>query len=255
MICHVNIFPALQAFAKTHDIPNTHPSYDAIINDPEIDCIYNPLPNGLHFEWTRRALEAGKHVLLEKPATSNASQTKVLFELAKSKNRVLLEAFHYRFHPASIYFRQLLQDHIAEGHVLQNVVSTMSFPFVFSKDDIRFNFSLAGGTMMDCGCYTINSIRYFSGLEVESVEQAVPKIISPEIDGRMDAVLKLSGSHSPGAVGKLTASLTNPYISLQTWREILPSFVAETDTKIFTFAVFMMPTVSARIHSLNWALF
>lgn len=233
----------MQAYAKTHDIPNTHPSYDAIINDPEIDCIYNPLPNGLHFEWTRKALEAGKHVLLEKPATSNAAQAKVLFDLAKAKNRVLLEAFHYRFHPASIHFKQLLQDHIAEGHVLKKVDAIMSFLSVFPKDDIRFNYSLAGGVMMDCGCYTLNAIRYFSGLEVESVQEARPKIISPEIDGRMDAVLNLSGSHSPGAIGTLNASLTNPYLSIDTWRNIMPAFVAETDTKIFTFGVWVMPTV------------
>jgi len=127
--------------------------------------------------------------------------------------------------------------------VLKKVDAIMSFLSVFPKDDIRFNYSLAGGVMMDCGCYTLNAIRYFSGLEVESVQEARPKIISPEIDGRMDAVLNLSGSHSPGAIGTLNASLTNPYLSIDTWRNIMPAFVAETDTKIFTFGVWVMPTV------------
>ncbi|KAG0056194.1 hypothetical protein BGZ83_006103 [Gryganskiella cystojenkinii] len=226
-----------KAYAKLHDIPNTHPTYDAIINDPSIDCIYNPLPNGLHYEWTKKALEAGKHVLLEKPATANAAQTKILFDLAKEKNRVLLEAFHYRFHPASIYFRELVQNHVKQGHPLQRVDSTMSFLSIFPKDDIRFNFKLAGGVMMDAGCYTVNSIRYFSGLEVESVKSATPKLVSEQVDGRMDAVLQLQG----GVEARLNASLTNPFLSIQTWREIIPTFVAETDDKIFTYGIFLMP--------------
>ncbi|KAG0037970.1 hypothetical protein BGZ82_001426 [Podila clonocystis] len=224
-------------YATTHGIPSTHASYDALIADPSIDCIYNPLPNGLHYEWTTKALEAGKHVLLEKPAASNAAQTREMFELAKTKNLVLLEAFHYRFHPASIFFRDLIQKHLAEGHQLQKVESIMSFVSIFPKDDIRFNFKLAGGTLMDCGGYNVNSIRYFSGLEVEKVETAVPKIISEEIDGRMEATLQLVG----GVPAKLIASLTNPWFSLQTWQEIVPRFIVETDAKIFTFGVFLLP--------------
>ncbi|KAG0347377.1 hypothetical protein BG005_000194 [Podila minutissima] len=224
-------------YATAHGIPSTHASYDALISDPSIDCIYNPLPNGLHYEWTKKALEAGKHVLLEKPAASNAAQTREMFELAKSKNLVLLEAFHYRFHPASIYFKDLIQRHLAEGHQLQKVESIMSFGSIFPKDDIRFNFKLAGGVLMDCGGYNVNSIRYFSGLEVEKVETAVPKIISEEIDGRMEATLQLVG----GVPAKLTASLTNPWFSLQTWREIMPRVIVETDAKIFTFGMFVMP--------------
>ncbi|KAF9434997.1 hypothetical protein BGZ76_007084 [Entomortierella beljakovae] len=228
-------------FATKHGIPNTHPSYDALINDTSIDCIYNPLPNGLHFEWTKKALEAGKHVLLEKPATSNEDQAKELFAFAKEKNLVLLEAFHYRFHPAGIQFRQLIKDHVASGHPLQKVKSVLSLPKIFSKDDIRFNIGLAGGALMDCGCYTVNSIRYFSGLEVESVEKAAAMIVSEEIDGRMVAELNLKYEDGTNVKAELIASLANSWFSLQTYREILPSFTAETDDKIFSFGVFVMP--------------
>ncbi|KAF9081178.1 hypothetical protein BGX23_001171 [Mortierella sp. AD031] len=232
-----------QAKAKTYadknGIPNTHASYDALINDPTIDCIYNPLPNGLHYEWTRKALEAGKHVLLEKPASSNEAQAKELFQLARSKNLILLEAFHYRFHPASIRFRKLVQEHVATGHDIQKVESIMSFPTIFPADDIRFNYKLGGGIVMDAGCYTINSIRYFSGLEVESVEAATPKIVSEDIDGRMEATLTLKG----GAQAKLIASLTNPWFSVQTYREVFPRVTIETDDKIFTFGVFLLPSI------------
>ncbi|KAF9120275.1 hypothetical protein BGW39_011535 [Mortierella sp. 14UC] len=228
-----------KAYADKHGIPNTHASYDAMINDPSIDIIYNPLPNGLHYEWSVKALNAGKHVLLEKPATSNEAQAKELIALAQSKNLVLLEAFHYRFHPASLRFREVVQAHVASGHAIQKVQSVMSFPSVFPTDDIRFNYKLAGGVIMDAGCYTINSIRYFSGLEVESVEAATPKIISENIDGRMEATLKLKG----GAEATFIASLTNSWFSLQTWREILPKFTIETDDKVFTYGAFLMPVV------------
>ncbi|KAF9113695.1 hypothetical protein BGX27_000966 [Mortierella sp. AM989] len=228
-------------FALKHGIPNTHPSYDAVINDPNIDCIYNPLPNGLHYEWTKKALEAGKHVLLEKPSASNAEQTKALFALAKEKNLILLEAFHYRFHPAAISFKKTLQDHIASGHPLVRVKSMMSFPNALSSTDIRFNYSLGGGVMMDCGCYTINSIRYFTGLEITSVEKAVPKLIIENIDGRMDAVLHLKREDDTVVEATVNASLTNPWFSIQTYRDAMPRFIAETDDKIFTFGIFLMP--------------
>ncbi|KAF9924777.1 hypothetical protein FBU30_005296 [Linnemannia zychae] len=228
-----------KAFAISHGIPNTHPSYDALINDPTIDCIYNPLPNGLHYEWTVKALNAGKHVLLEKPATSNEAQAKELVTLAKSKNLVLLEAFHYRFHPASLKFKELVLEHVKSGHAIQKVEALMSFPMIFPKDDIRFNYNLAGGINMDAGCYTVNSIRYFSGLEVESVESAKATIVKEDVDGRMEATLKLVG----GAEAKLVASCINSWLSLQTYRDIIPKFTIETDEKIFAFGVWVLPQV------------
>lgn len=238
-------------FADKNGIPNTHASYDALIADPEIDCIYNPLPNGLHYEWTRKALQAGKHVLLEKPATSNEKQAKELTALAQSKNLVLLEAFHYRFHPTSIYFRELVQSHLAEGHAIKKIESVLSFPFIFGKDDIRFNYKLAGGIVMDTGCYNINSIRYFSGLEVESVKSATPKIFSENVDGRMEATLKLKGSE---AEANFISSLTNPWLSIQTYKDILPKFTIETDAKIFTFGNFLLPNVSVHKEFYNYWL-
>ncbi|KAF9929170.1 hypothetical protein BGZ65_005918 [Modicella reniformis] len=230
-------------FAAKYSIPNTHPSYEALVNDPNIDCIYNPLPNGLHYEWTKKALEAGKHVLLEKPSASNAAQTQELFELAQQKNRVLLEAFHYRFHPASIYFREILQKHIADGHPIQHVKSALIVPGIFPPTDIRFNIKLAGGTTMDTGCYVVNSILYFTGLEFDSVDKAVPKIISEEIDGKMEGVLNMKDSHGANVQAHFATSLINSWLSLQTYREFFPSVIVETDQKIFTFGVFLYPTL------------
>src|SRR5215510_12427319 len=85
-----------QAFAAKHGIPRVHDSYEALIADPDVDAVYNPLPNGLHGRWTRAALEAGKHVLCEKPFTANAVEAREIAASAAASNRVVMEAFHYR---------------------------------------------------------------------------------------------------------------------------------------------------------------
>ena len=88
-----------QAFAAKHGIARVHDSYEALIADPDLDAVYNPLPNGLHGRWTRAALAAGKHVLCEKPFTANAAEAREIAELAAKSDRVVMEAFHYRYHP------------------------------------------------------------------------------------------------------------------------------------------------------------
>ena len=85
-------------FAQRHTIPRVHDSYDDLIADPEIDAIYNPLPNSLHAEWSIRALQAGKHVLCEKPVAANAVEARRLAEAADAADRRLMEAFHWRYH-------------------------------------------------------------------------------------------------------------------------------------------------------------
>lgn len=156
---------------------------------------------------------------------------------------MLLEAFHYRFHTASIEFRKIVQEELRkDGTKIEKVEAVMSFPQVFLKTDIRFKYSLGGGVAMDCGCYTVNAIRYFTGLAVQDVQSANARIVDedPDIDGRMDAVLKLEG----GIEAKLMASLTNSLWSLQRWREYLPRVAIETEGKVFTFMVFLIPSVS-----------
>src|SRR5512143_3841429 len=97
-----------QKFAHTHGIARVHPSYDALLADPEIDAVYNPLPNSLHCEWTIRALEAGKHVLCEKPLASNAAEAERMAAVAQQTGRVLVEAFHWRYHPLAARMRAIL---------------------------------------------------------------------------------------------------------------------------------------------------
>src|SRR5262245_6154694 len=98
-----------ERFAQRHGIPRVHPSYQALLDDPEIDAVYIPLPNGLHCEWSVRALEAGKHVLCEKPIASNAVEATRMAEVAVKTGHVLVEAFHWRCHPLATRMREVLR--------------------------------------------------------------------------------------------------------------------------------------------------
>src|SRR5512135_1936060 len=98
-----------QAFATKHGIPDVHPSYDALLADPAIEAVYNPLPNSLHCEWTIRALDAGKHVLCEKPLATNAAEAERMAEAASRTGRVLVEAFHWRYHPLAARMKNVVE--------------------------------------------------------------------------------------------------------------------------------------------------
>jgi predicted dehydrogenase len=181
-----------QAFAAKHNIARVHDDYAKLIADPDVDAIYNPLPNGLHGKWTRAAIEAGKHVLCEKPFTANAAEASEIAELAATSDRVVMEAFHYRYHPLALRIEEI----IASGELgtLQRVEATLCFPLpMFS--DIRYNYSLAGGATMDAGCYTVHMVRIFGGSTPEVVS-AQAKLHGPEIDRAMTAELRFAGGHT-----------------------------------------------------------
>jgi len=97
-----------QAFAHKHHIPNVFASYDALLADPTIYAVYIPLPNGLHAPWTVRALKAGKHVLCEKPFASNTAEAEQMAEAAHQSQLVLMEAFHYRYHPFAARMKEII---------------------------------------------------------------------------------------------------------------------------------------------------
>jgi predicted dehydrogenase len=181
-----------QAFAAKHGIPRVHDGYDALIADPDLDAVYNPLPNGLHGRWTRAAVAAGKHVLCEKPFTANAAEAREIAEFAANSDRVVMEAFHYRYHPLT----RRVEEIIASGELgkLQRVEAALCFPLPrFS--DIRYNYSLAGGATMDAGCYAVHMVRTFGGSTPEVVA-AQAKLHDPRIDRAMTAELRFAGGHT-----------------------------------------------------------
>ncbi|BBX44815.1 Gfo/Idh/MocA family oxidoreductase [Mycobacterium cookii] len=181
-----------QAFAAKHSIARVHDTYEALIDDPDIDAIYNPLPNGLHGRWTRAALAAGKHVLCEKPFTANAAEAREIAELAAKSDRVVMEAFHYRYHPLALRALEI----IASGELgkLTRVEAALCFPLpVFS--DIRYDYALAGGALMDAGCYAVHMVRTFGG-STPDVVSAQAKLHDPRVDRAMTAELRFAEGHT-----------------------------------------------------------
>lgn len=172
-------------FAKKYYIPRVHQTYSALLADHDIDAIYNPLPNSLHAEWTIKALKAGKHVLCEKPFASNAAEAEEMARVAHETGLVLSEAFAYRYHPLTARVKQI----ITGGELGKITHFDAEFSFLLpSSNNIRFNFDLSGGAMMDCGCYPISLVRYLAGAEPR-VEHAEARLFRPEVDQKMNADL------------------------------------------------------------------
>ena len=181
-----------QTFAKRHEIPVVHSSYEALLADPQIDVVYNPLPNGLHGTWSIRAMQMGKDVLCEKPLAANAEEAETMQAVAAESGKRLIEAFHYRYHPLV----DRVADIIASGTIgdVKRYSASFIIPIVRSND-IRYRWDLAGGATMDLGGYPIHLIRTLAAAEPEVVHaQAVE---SPaKIDRTMHAEMRFSDGRS-----------------------------------------------------------
>lgn len=188
-----------ETFAVKHQIGRVVDSYEALVEDPGIDAIYNPLPNGLHGVWTLRALSAGKHVLCEKPFTANAAEAETVAAAAATTGLVVMEAFHYRYHPVAARVVELVRDG-AIGQ-LQHVESSMCIPLPLPKD-IRYRLDLAGGATMDTGCYAVHMNRTVAGAEPE-VRTAEARLARPGVDRWMRAEL----AYPNGVTGTMTCAL------------------------------------------------
>ncbi len=193
-----------QAFAAKHGIAQVHEGYETLINDPDIDAIYNPLPNSLHGRWTRAALLAGKHVLCEKPFTANAAEAREIAELAATSDRVVMEAFHYRYHPLALRIEQIIDS--GELGKLERVEAALCFPLP-KFSDIRYAYSLAGGATMDAGSYAVHMARTFGGA-TPNVVSAHAKLHDRQIDRAMTAELRFPG----GYTGRVRCSLWSAHL-------------------------------------------
>jgi xylose dehydrogenase (NAD/NADP) len=152
------------AFAGRFGIPTVHEDYEALLSDPGVDAVYIATPNSAHHPMTLRALEAGKHVLAEKPYTRTPSEVEEAFDLAESRGLILMEAFMWRHTPHIKRFMELLPE-IGE---LQSIRATFSFVMT-NERDIRLVPELAGGALMDVGCYCVSGSRLVAGEEPELV--------------------------------------------------------------------------------------
>ena len=147
-------------YAKTWEIERAYGSYDALLADPEVEAVYISLPNSMHCEWAVKALEAGKHVLCEKPLSRHASEVEAAFDAADRAGRLLSEAFMYRHNPQTKRARQLV-DEGAIGE-LRLIRSAFSYS-LYDANNIRLQSSLDGGALMDIGCYAVSGSRLFAG--------------------------------------------------------------------------------------------
>lgn len=175
-----------KAFAQTHGIPRVAANYQDVIDDAGIDAIYNPLPISLHAPWTIAALEAGKHVLCEKPFALNAVEAERMVAAGIESGRVLAEAFHWRYHPIATRMAEIVEGG-AIG-TLQTLEATFTAP-IPDLSDIRHQLALGGGALMDLGCYPVQFVRFLAGGRPE-VTGAVAVEGMPGIDVTMTADLR-----------------------------------------------------------------
>jgi D-xylose 1-dehydrogenase (NADP+, D-xylono-1,5-lactone-forming) len=149
-----------EAYAREHAIPRAYGSYEELLADPDLDAVYISLPNSLHVEWSIRALEAGKHVLCEKPLTRLPQAAEQAFDAAERAGRILTEAFMYRHNPQTARLRQLVDD----GAVGALRVVRAAFSFTITDAaNIRLVADLEGGALMDVGCYCVSGSRLLAG--------------------------------------------------------------------------------------------
>ena len=149
-----------QAYASEHGIERSHGSYEALLEDPDVDAVYISLPNGMHHEWTLKAIEAGKHVLVEKPYSRRSGEAQEAWDAADRAGVVVMEAFMWRHHPQAHLARSLVED----GKIgrLREIRTTFSFP-LRDLSNVRMLPGLDGGALMDVGCYCISGARLLGG--------------------------------------------------------------------------------------------
>jgi xylose dehydrogenase (NAD/NADP) len=176
-----------EAFAQRHGIPRVHGSYEELLADPDVEAVYIPLPNSLHVPWSVNALEAGKHVLCEKPLTRRVAEAEAAFDAAQRAGRLLMEGFMWRYHPQTEALVRLAED-IAPLRVVR-----AAFGFnlgAAETGNVRLQGDLDGGALMDVGCYCVSALRLLCGEPVRVSGEAVER---QGVDGRFAGVLRFDG--------------------------------------------------------------
>lgn len=155
-----------EAYASEWDIPKAYDSYEAMLADPEIDVVYNPLPNHLHAEWTVKALQAGKHVLCEKPLALTLQEVDSIITASQATGRWAAEAFMYRHHTQTLKIKELVDS----GAIGDLQLIKGSFSFVLTREgNYRFIKEYGGGSLWDVGCYPVSFARMIVGEEPAEV--------------------------------------------------------------------------------------
>jgi predicted dehydrogenase len=187
-----------EAFAAQRGVERVHETYAEVIDDPEVEVVYNALVNSLHATWNQYALNAGKHVLSEKPFASNAIEALLVRDVARTASGQIVEGFHYLHHPVNQRLRELVTS--GELGDVQQVDIELSIPGPPDSDP-RWSLELAGGATMDLGCYVLNAARQFGRWldQAPSVVRAEATLKKPDVDTAMWVELVYPG----GIAGRL----------------------------------------------------
>jgi predicted dehydrogenase len=224
---------AADKFGAEYDIPRRHPTYDALVADPDVDAIYISMPNHIHAEWTIKCAAAGKHILCEKPLTVNHAEAVKVIEAVRRHDVFMMEAFMYRCHPQTARLKQLIADKVI-GDV-RLIQSNFSYNMGPQYENIRMRNDVAGGGIMDVGCYTTSMARLVAGAEPEQVVGVAHIGPISRVDEQATASLKFPG----GIVANLaTGTQVSVDSELRVWgsagsiRVPNPWFPGESGNKI-----------------------
>lgn len=216
--------------AREFDIPNAYAGYDTLFEEAPIDAVYNPLPNALHAEWSKRAADAGLDVLCEKPIAVDATQASELFEYFEERDRTLMEAFMYRFHPRTQRAAEIAREELG---VIRAGTSTFTFSLRGQPDDIRLDPDLAGGSLMDIGCYAVSAMGLFLG-EPERVYAESADTRDCGVDTQLTAVLTFDSGVTARIHSGFDTQLRKTYRleSVDGWLAATDAFGAEPDQRV-----------------------
>jgi D-xylose 1-dehydrogenase (NADP+, D-xylono-1,5-lactone-forming) len=161
-------------YAREHGIERAYGNYEELLADPDVEAVYVPLPNSLHVDWSIRALEAGKHVLCEKPFSRRPADVQRAFDVAERAGLVLMEAFMYRHHPQTMRVKELVEEGAIGRLRAAHAVHAFDLLARSGPEDIRLSAELEGGALMDVGCYCVSYFRLLAGEPEHVVAEAVP---------------------------------------------------------------------------------
>lgn len=195
-----------EGYARDWDIPRAHSSYESLLADPEIDVIYNPLPNSMHTEWSIRAAQAGKHVLCEKPLALSVDEVDAMIQASQQYGVVIAEAFMYRHHPQTLKAKDLVDS----GALGDLALIRGSFSFSLTRPgNVRWDPALGGGSLWDVGCYPVSYARFIAGAEPEEVFGW--QVSTPEgVDATFAGQLRFPANRQGAVLAQIDSSFRLP---------------------------------------------
>lgn len=195
--------------ARAAGISKAYGSYESLLDDPNIDAIYNPLPNTLHDEWTRKAAQRGKHVLCEKPLTPTATEAQDLVEFCHTRKIKLMDGFMWPHHPRT----QQIKAFLASGKIgrVERVTAAFTFNLAMDPTNIRLQERMAGGSLLDVGCYPVYGIRWAFG------EEPVKVWAAARFQFGVDVAMSATLWFSDGRLANFDCGFVHPF---RQWLEI-----------------------------------